>query len=175
MVTLPLADLSAISPIKIAPNLNQQGSEGHDAYTHPTTTQVLSFFRHSKSSTALWQNLLVRILSPLTLLIISFASTLCLDVPGMRRSSCQPYCSTRTLQWTLNGNISEAKIENILHQKQHVVVMNKGKHSQSVFLWLNKKYTDRCHLRHAKKTESDSASECSKHQKIVCSEEFEHC
>ena len=98
IVTLPLVDLSAISPIKIAPNLNQQDSEGHDAYTHPTTTQVLTPSRHSKRSTALWQNLLVRILSPLTLLIISFASALCLDVPGMRRSSCQSYCSTRTLQ-----------------------------------------------------------------------------
>ena len=28
IVTLPLADLSTISPIKIALNLNQQGSEG---------------------------------------------------------------------------------------------------------------------------------------------------
>lgn len=48
IVTLPLADISAISSIKIAPNLNQQGSEGHDAYTHPTSTQVLSYLQTFK-------------------------------------------------------------------------------------------------------------------------------
>ena len=95
--------------------INPWGARGHHAYNHPTTSQVLTPSRHSKRSTALWQNLLVRILSLLTLLIISFASALCLDVPGMSRSSCQSYCSTRTLQWTLNGNISEAKIDKILY------------------------------------------------------------
>ena len=103
--------------------INPWGARGHHAYNHPTTTQVLSSSRHSKRSTALWQNLLVRILSPLTLLIISFVSALCLAVPGMSRSSCQPYCSTRTLQWTLNGNISEAKIENSLH---HIEIICRG-------------------------------------------------
>ena len=48
IVTLPLDDLSEISPIKIAPNLNKPGSEAQGAYNHPTTTQVLTSSRHSR-------------------------------------------------------------------------------------------------------------------------------
>ena len=43
IVTLPLADLSAISPIKIAPNLNQQGSEGQGGTMLIPTRQLLKY------------------------------------------------------------------------------------------------------------------------------------
>ena len=48
IVTLPLADLSAISPIKIAPNLNQQGSEWPRCLYPPDNYSSTQFFQTFK-------------------------------------------------------------------------------------------------------------------------------